>query len=315
MTARPPDRLTAPDRPPAFIGVDAGGSHTMVVFGDGGLHVLARAEGPASRVSPGAAVTSAAVIVELVRRAARQAERALPAAAMVVGAAGAGREAEQRELEAALEPAGLAEHVRVIGDAEIALTAAFGDAPGILVSAGTGSIAYARDPAGRLHRSGGYGWQMGDEGGGYWLGRWALTEAGAAHDGRAEGSTLPTRLLAALGLHEFDDLVRWAATATPMQVASLAPHVLNAAVEGEVVARRAVNEGALALAALVGVKLAHFPGGDPVPVAAGGGLLRSTSPVLEALRTALSRSHPRAQVSAVPLDPAAGALRLAARGR
>lgn len=302
-------------RPTVFLGVDAGGSHTTVVIGDGELHILARAEGPASRVSPGAAGTSAAVIIELVRRTARQAERVLPAAVLVVGAAGAGRETEQRELEAALEPAGLADQVRVIGDGEIALTAAFGEAPGILVSAGTGSIAFARDPAGRLHRSGGYGWQMGDEGGGYWLGRWALMEAGAAHDGRAEGSTLPSRLLAALGLHAFDDLVRWAATATPMQVAALAPHVLNAAVEGEVVARRAVNEGALALAALVGAELAHFPGTDPVPVAAGGGLLRSTSPVLEALRTALGRLHPRAQLTAVPLDPAAGALRLAAGGR
>ena len=202
-----------------------------------------------------------------------------------------------------------------IGDGEIALTAAFGDAPGILVSAGTGSIAYARDPAGRLHRSGGYGWQMGDEGGGYWLGRWALMDAGAAHDGRAEGSTLPTRLLSGLGLHDFDDLIRWAATATPMQVAALAPHVLNAAVEGEVVARRAVDEGALALASLVGSALAHFPGAEPVPVAAGGGLLRSSSPMLEALRSALSRLHPRARLSAVPLDPAAGALRLAASER
>jgi N-acetylglucosamine kinase-like BadF-type ATPase len=309
MTARPPDRLTA------YIGVDAGGSHTAVVIGDGELHVLARAEGPASRVSPGAAGTSAAVIVELVRRAAKQAGCALPAAGMVVGAAGAGREAEQHELEAALEPAGIADQVRVIGDGEIALTAAFGNAPGILVSAGTGSIAYARDPAGRLHRNGGYGWQMGDEGGGYWLGRWALTEAGAAHDGRGEGSTLATRLLTGLGLHEFDDLIRWAATATPMQVAGLAPHVLNAAVEGELVARRAVNEGALALAALVGAALAHFPGTEPVPVAAGGGLLRSNSPVLGALRTALSRLHPRVRLSAVPLDPAAGALRLAANGR
>jgi N-acetylglucosamine kinase-like BadF-type ATPase len=299
----------------AFIGVDAGGSHTAVVIGDRELHILARAEGPASRVSPGAAGTSAAVIVELVRRAAKQAGCTLPVAGMVIGAAGAGRDTEQRELEAALEPAGLADQVRVIGDGEIALTAAFGNAPGILVSAGTGSIAYARDPAGRLHRSGGYGWQMGDEGGGYWLGRRALTEAGAAQDGRAEGSTLATRILTGLGLHEFDDLVRWAATATPMQVAGLAPHVLNAAMEGEVVARRAVDEAAAALAQLVGSALTHFPGSGPVPVAAGGGTLKSASPVLVALQATLAREYPRVRLSAVPLDPAAGALRLAAEAR
>src|SRR5438445_6123055 len=51
------------------------------------------------------------------------------------------------------------------------LSMAFADGTGIIVSAGTGSIAYARDPAGQLHRAGGYGWQLGDEGGGYWLDR------------------------------------------------------------------------------------------------------------------------------------------------
>src|SRR5581483_3623961 len=161
------------------------------------------------------------------RRAAAVAGIALPAARAVVGAAGAGRAQEQAELEAALLAVGLALRVRVLADGEVALTTAFARGPGILVNAGTGSIAYARDPAGRLHRAGGYGWQLGDEGGGYWLGRRALEAAARAQDGRGEGSTLLARLLGALGLQHFDDLIRWATTATPAQVAALAPHVLN----------------------------------------------------------------------------------------
>src|SRR5205823_609559 len=77
----------------------------------------------------------------------------------------------------------------------VALATAFGTGPGTLGNAGTGSIAYARDPAGAVHRAGGYGWQLGDEGGGYWLGRRALDVAARAQDGRGEGSTLLARLL------------------------------------------------------------------------------------------------------------------------
>src|SRR5256885_14670362 len=74
-----------------------------------------------------------------------------------------------RSLAAALVAAGIARAARVLADAEVALATAFRSAPGIIINAGTGSIAYARDDAGRLHRCGGYGWQLGDEGGGYWL--------------------------------------------------------------------------------------------------------------------------------------------------
>src|SRR5204863_8457287 len=122
----------------------------------------------------------------------------LPVDRAVVGAAGAGRAQEQGELEAALVQAGLAQRVRVMADAEIALSTAFADGTGIIVSAGTGSIAYARDPAGQLHRAGGYGSQLGDEGGGYWPGRRAPDGAARAQDGRGARSPPPARLHAAL---------------------------------------------------------------------------------------------------------------------
>ena len=188
-------------RQSVLIGVDAGGSHTAVAIANGSLHVLARAEGPGAAMRPDGGTRSAAVIAEVVRDAAGRAGVTLPADRLVVGAAGAGREPEREQLVAALLACGLAGEVRALGDAEAALTAAFQDGPGILVSAGTGSIAYARDAHGAVHRSGGYGWQMSDEGGGYWLGRRALETAGRAVDAREEGSTLLTRLLAALGIY------------------------------------------------------------------------------------------------------------------
>jgi glucosamine kinase len=263
-------------------------------------------------MKPGGAAGAAAAIADTARRAAAQAGLELPADRAVVGAAGAGRVQEQEALAAALRDAGVARVVRVLPDGEVALTTVFDNGSGIVVNAGTGSIALARDPGGQLHRCGGYGWQLGDEGGGYWLGRRGLDVAARAHDGRGEGSTLLARLLASLGLQRFDDLVRWSVTATPAQVASLAPHVLNAAREGEAIAQQAASDAARELVGLAVALQRHFPGAAPISLATLGGLLIPTSPVAVAFQEILSVEMPRAHLVATRIDSAVGALRLAA---
>jgi len=282
------------------------------VLGGADLTILGRADGPGAAMKPSGAAAAAAVLTDTARRAAAQARVALPVERAVVSAAGAGRAQERVELETALREAGVARRVRVLADGEVAVTAAFDRGPGIIVNAGTGSIAYARDPQGALHRAGGYGWQLGDEGGGYWLGRRALDAAARAQDGRGEGSTLLARLLGALGLQQFDDLVRWTATATPAQVAALAPHVLNAAREGEVVAQRVMDEAARELVGLVVTLQRHFPGTSPVSVAIAGGLLLPQSPLTGAFRERLAALVRRARLVPNRIDPATGALKLAA---
>jgi N-acetylglucosamine kinase-like BadF-type ATPase len=284
-----------------------------VAIGREDLRVLGRAEGPAAAMKPGGAAAAAAVIADTARRAAG--DVLLPAAHAVIGAAGAGRSQEQADLARAVIAAGVAETVRVLPDGEVALRAAFAEGAGIIVNAGTGSVAFARDPAGGMHRSGGHGWQFGDEGGGYWLGRRALDAAARAQDGRAEGSTLLARLLGALGLRQFDDLVRWSTTATPAQVAALAPHVLNAASEGEAIARRTVTDAAEELAGLAVALARHFPGSGPIAVAATGGLVNPASALTTALRDALAVQLPRAELSTRHIDLALGALALAAAAR
>ena len=300
-----------PDRPSALLGVDTGGSRTVAAIAGEDLAVLGRAEGPGAPMRPGGGSASAAVIAETARRAAVTARLQLPADRAAVGAAGAGRIPEQEELAAALTHAGVAHRVRVVADAEVALAAAFERGPGILLNAGTGSVAFARDPRGQIRRSGGYGWQLGDEGGGYWLGRVALAAAARAHEGRGEGAALLERLLAALGLHHFNDLIRWGTAATPAQVAALAPHVLEAAREGDAVAQHAVREGGRELGGLVATLARHFPGRGPIPLALAGGLLLPDSPLSTAVRDALVEQAPRARVDEGPVDPVIGALRLA----
>ena len=107
--------------------------------------------------------------------------------------------------------------------------------------------------------------------------------------------------------------MRWTTTATPAQVAALAPHVLNAAREGEAVAQHAVADAAHELAGLAQTLERYFAGSEPVPVAAVGGLMLPQSPLATALREALAARFPRARLTSVRLDAAVGALKLAAR--
>ena len=309
--------LSHPEQGALLLGIDVGGSHTAAVLARGDATILGRAEGPGAALRPGAAPATAAAIAEVARRAATAAGIPLPADRAVIGCAGAGRALEQRQLKSALAGHGLARRLEITTDGEIALVAAFGTAPGILVSAGTGSIAYARDQHGRVYRAGGHGWQLGDAGGGYWIGRLALAAVAREHDRPGEPTTLLARMLGELALREFDDLVRWASTASPAQVAALAPHVLRAAQDGEVEARRVVAAAARELGELATALAVRFPSNfpTPVPVAMGGALLRPGSPLREAVTAVLQDAGPRLRWTDVAVDGPLGAVRLAAELR
>ena len=67
----------------------------------------------------------------------------------------------------------------VVNDALVALEAGAPDQPGVVVISGTGSIAYGRNREGEAARAGGWGYVLGDEGSGYWIGRAALARGAA----------------------------------------------------------------------------------------------------------------------------------------
>jgi glucosamine kinase len=294
-----------------LVGADVGGTKSTVAVAPAHRAVRARATGAGAALRPGRALASSTAIAELVRRVLAEAGQ-LTADALVVGAAGAGREQEREELAAALRSEGIARRVSVTTDVEIALVAAFGDGAGIVVSAGTGSIAVARDRRGALHRLGGYGWQMGDEGSGYAIGRAALGAASRARDGRSPGTALERRVLEAARCADFDALVRWAAVATPGEVASLAPHVLEVAAAGDPVAQGIADYAARELSLLALLLAERLEGEGPVPVALTGGLLETIPTLRRAVLSKLA-DQPSLRPVGEPVDAVLGALALAAR--
>ena len=292
---------------PVLIGVDGGGSRTTVAVSRGG-ELIGRAEGPGSAVRPGRALVSATTIADAVRRALSSAG-VLAGEVMVAGVAGAGRETEARELQQALRGEGVARTVVVTTDIAIALEGALGAGAGIVLSAGTGSIAIGRDATGAEYRAGGYGWQMGDEGSGYAIGRAALGAVSRAVDCRGAETRLADRLLAATRSDDFDGLVRWTATAGPAEVASLATHVLAESAAGDPVAAAIVHYAAEELAQLVGSVRKRIDDTE-VPVALSGGLLNDAA-FRAAVMDRLARQGVR--VTEGPVDAVAGALAMAGR--
>lgn len=291
-----------------LIGADVGGTKTAVAVSEDGK-ILGRADGPGAAVRPGRALVAATTIADVVRQALSAAGR-LNGEVLVVGAAGAGREPEREELRKALRGENLASSVVVTTDIDIALAAAFGDAPGIVVSAGTGSIAVGRDKAGKRHRIGGYGWQMGDEGSGYAIGRAALGAVSRAADARSPKTALSERVLKATKSADLDALVRWAATASPAEVAALAPHVLAVAGQGDQLAQGITDYAARELSQLAICLLPKMEISPPVNVAVTGGLLAPEQPLRKTLLAKLAE-EPAFQVTDAPVDAVAGALRLA----
>jgi glucosamine kinase len=297
--------------PKVLIGADVGGSKTAVAVSRDGK-IVGRADGIGAALRPGRALVSSSAIADVVRQALSSAGL-LMGDVLVVGAAGAGREPEREELRKALRGENVASSIVVTTDIEIALAAAFADGPGIVVSAGTGSVAVGRDRAGKRHRIGGYGWQMGDEGSGYAIGRASLGAVSRAIDGRSPKTALSDRLLKATRSDDYDDLVRWAAGASPAEVAALAPHVLAVAAAGDPLAQGIADYAARELSQLAICLVPKMDITPPIPVAVTGGLLAAGQPLRKTLLAKLAEES-AFKPSDNPVDAVAGALRMAENG-
>ncbi|MEI6096825.1 MAG: BadF/BadG/BcrA/BcrD ATPase family protein [Alphaproteobacteria bacterium] len=87
----------------------------------------------------------------------------------------------------------------VVNDVAVAYEGALGGADGVLVLSGTGSMAWARGPAGVV-RCGGWGDVFGDEGSAYWIGRAALALVSRHLDGRQDAEAFAAGMLDAIGI-------------------------------------------------------------------------------------------------------------------
>jgi N-acetylglucosamine kinase-like BadF-type ATPase len=332
-----------------YLALDVGGTKTACVLGDE-ERVLARAEGGSIKTLriPGAEARAnlEAVLLQLVSATGadlRQVRRTC------IGTSGFSAPGVRAWMHQAIAET-IGSELVLLGDEVIALDAAFPGTRGVLVIAGTGSNIVGRAATGQMTHTGGWGPMLADEGSGHWIGHQALRACFRAIDeapassadyvagGEAAGapgalrsvaspagffserrlSDLPPlmlRFLEHLRLPDLDAIIG-AANALEFRFAQLVPVVVEAALAGDPLAARILQEAGEALALLVSQTIAKMEsleaGLAERPAAPGvayiGGVLTNIQAVRSAMHRALDRRYPGIVLHPEPADALAGAL-------
>lgn len=218
-----------------YLGVDGGQSRTKAVVGDAEGRIVGRGgAGPCNHVgaAEGRAKLTGA-LTEAVDQALEPLGVNLATARFAAACFGmSGGPADKRRIIGELVRA---ERIDVTTDAAIALLGGAAGAPGVVVIAGTGSMAYGRNSDGRVARAGGWGYVFGDEGGAFDIVRQALRAALRHEEGWGPATALTELLLAESGAADVNDLLhRFYTDAFPRpKVAAYSGLVDRAAAEGD----------------------------------------------------------------------------------
>ena len=168
-------------------------------------------------------------------------ERGIVPAAICLGIAGVDRPDDHAVIRGIMKRIGCQARILVVNDALVALEAGAPEQPGVVVISGTGSIAYGRNARGEAARAGGWGYVLGDEGSGYWIGRAALRavlrESDRARARRRRSRDCCSRISASIGpqglIHEV-----YHTNLKPAAIGALATCVQEAFTAGDAVAHR-----------------------------------------------------------------------------
>jgi N-acetylmuramic acid 6-phosphate etherase len=195
-------------------------------------------------------------------------------------------------------------------DRESGMAAALDHGDGIVVNAGSGSSVTGRR-GDRIERAGGWGHILGDAGGGYFLCIQALRLILREHDLHRAEMDVTAKILHALSLNNFDELVRWVQIADKMEIATLAPVVFQAAAAGDARMMEIVEEGACVLCEYTEAVAERLHLLAPKMVLIGG-LFYRDSIYTHAFRRRLKKNLPDARIATAERPPELGAAWLAA---
>lgn len=294
-----------------FLGIDAGGSKTSALAGNE-QQDLGRADGPSCKIQIVGEVAARAALQEVIQLACADAKlSATDLARVCIGISGASNpevadRVRQTIHEVTPAPA------QVIGDNVIALEAAVGSGPGVVVISGTGSIAYGRNEKGEEARAGGFGPVISDEGSGTWIGKRALRAIAQA--GEPTG-VLSRAVMSAWNAQSAAELVSRANAAPPPDFAALFPLVVQACEQREFMACEILEDAGRELASLADKVIRKLWPRDTATVQVGiaGGVLQNSPQVRRGFTNALRMAQANIKVNQRAVEPAAGALAIARR--
>jgi N-acetylglucosamine kinase-like BadF-type ATPase len=294
------------------LGIDAGGTKTVCLLADGNGRVLARSHGGGANLQASGELEVEKVLHRLMEETLGRDD--VRPDAICLGIAGVDRPSDAQSVHEIMRRIGFKSRVVVVNDALIALVAGAGDQPGVVILAGTGSIAYGVDGNRRACRAGGWGYLLGDEGGGFWIGRAALSAVVRQYDGRGPATRLTDLVLAEMHVATPSELIH-AIYDRGLQrplVAGLASVVQQAMLAGDAVAAHILaraGEELVSAAASVVTRLGMR--GDVFPTILAGGIFKAIPALFADVSERMAEVAPRSEVRPLEVEPAQGAVTLA----
>jgi N-acetylglucosamine kinase-like BadF-type ATPase len=294
------------------LGIDAGGTKTVCQLADDQGEVVTEARRGGANLQAVGELEVEKVLNDVMEEAIGDLD--IRPAAICLGIAGVDRPDDARVVRAIMKRIGYKARVLVVNDALVALEAGAPDQPGVVVIAGTGSIAYGRNERNQAARAGGWGYMLGDEGSGYWIGRAALRAVLRESDRRGPRTRLTGLLLNYYGVARAQDLIHqvYHGTLRPSAIAALAQCVQGAFTDGDAVAIGILRGSAdqLESSALSVAKRLEIVGSE-FPFVLSGGIFRAVPWLEEELSRRLPLASPRSRTILLNVEPAMGAVRLA----
>lgn len=294
------------------LGIDVGGTKTICLLGDDEGRIVASARGPGANLQAVGELELEKVLYTVMEE--TVAHRGVVPSAICLGIAGVDRPEDTTVVLSVMSRIGYKARLLVVNDALIALRAGIGDRAGVVIVAGTGSIAYGVDRHGDAARSGGWGYVLGDEGSGYWMGRLALRAIVRQADGRGAPTTLTPRLLAHFAVQRPAALLQtvYGHDFKPAAVAALATHVQQARDEGDEVAAAILERAAQELVSAAAAVSAQLGlSGEEFTFVLAGGMFRAAPWLRDRVAQLLPALAPRSHTIHLKIEPAIGAVQLA----
>ncbi len=230
-----------------IIGIDGGGTKTDCVVVDSNLHILFKTKGnPSNFLVEGTEKVSESILV-LINKCKEELKFDYSDIEIILlGTAGAGRKNDVDRLKDSFinfsKNKGIyLHHFHVESDARIALEGAFTGKPGAILIAGTGSIILGKDKDGHIHRVGGFGRQIGDEGSGYSLGRKGFNAVSKQFDGRGIPTIISELIKEKFNIDSSESLIT-EIYRNNFPIASIAPLVISAAENNDIPAKKIIED-------------------------------------------------------------------------
>ncbi len=298
-----------------IIGIDGGGTKTECAVADLSGNILHRTFGKPSNfltIGVDAAVEN---LFELIEGTLFKIEADFGDVKMLlVGTAGAGREEDAGVLTTKFNDYTMREgikikYVKVVSDARIALEGAFSGDAGCILIAGTGSILFGKDKNSFIHRSGGFGRLIGDEGSGYSIGRKGLAAVAKELDGRGKATLITQQLNKMYNISSAPDLII-NVYKNNFDIASAAEVVLSAAGENDPVALQILNEEADELLLHINAVMKKMKS-KKLDIAFTGSLIANNNIYSDMLKKKISDNLPSVKIKNPDNTPVEGAILLA----